>query len=131
MLLVDRAIVTYKGCWALAGGYVDVDIDTCTDSTAHRKLKEETGVEPAYLEQLQSFSGADREPRGDSVTLAYYALVGYQLVSSSVHTVDDAKCWGIASLAGLNLHLIISLLLKAHYIECSKNRYTVCYPFTA
>ncbi|MEM5529659.1 NUDIX domain-containing protein [Gammaproteobacteria bacterium AS21] len=113
VLLVDRAIAPYKGCWALPGGYVDVDIDTCTDSTARRKLKEKTGVEPPYLEQLQSFSGADRDPRGYSVTLAYYALVGYQLVSSNVHTVDDAKWWDIASLADLNLAFDHQLIIES------------------
>lgn len=126
VLLVDRAIVPYKGCWALPGGYVNVDIDSCTDSTARRKLKEKTGVEPPYLEQLQSFSGVDRDPRGYSVTLAYYALVGYQLVSSNIDTVEDAQWWSIDSLVELNLAFDHQFIIeKALYRVQQKSLYSM------
>jgi ADP-ribose pyrophosphatase YjhB (NUDIX family) len=36
---------------------------------------EKTGVEAAYLEQLGSFGGARRDPRGWSVTNVYFALM--------------------------------------------------------
>jgi len=70
----DRA--PFKGAFALIGGYVHVDEDANLDATARRVLVEKTGMRvPPYLEQLCTFSGADRDPRGWSLSVAYYALV--------------------------------------------------------
>ena len=68
VLMVKRANEPFIGSWGLPGGFVDVDSDTNTDVTALRKLEEKTSVAPQYLEQLRSFSGIDRDPRGFSVT---------------------------------------------------------------
>lgn len=91
VLMVRRANEPFIHQWGLPGGFVDVDIDQSTDETALRKLKEKTSVAPQYLEQLQAFSSACRDPRGFSVTLVYYALVAEQEVSCHIDTVDDAK----------------------------------------
>ncbi|MBO9489802.1 NUDIX hydrolase [Endozoicomonas sp. G2_1] len=91
VLMVRRANEPFIHQWGLPGGFVDVDIDQSTDETALRKLKEKTSVAPQYLEQLQAFSSAYRDPRGFSVTLVYYALVAEQEVSCHIDTVDDAK----------------------------------------
>jgi 8-oxo-dGTP diphosphatase len=42
-----------------------------------RELREETGVAPSYLEQLFSFGGPHRDPRGPVVTIAYFALLNH------------------------------------------------------
>ena len=70
---------------------MDVDSDTNTDVTALRKLEEKTSVAPQYLEQLRAFSGIDRDPRGFSVTLVYFALIAAQDVSSHIDTIDDVQ----------------------------------------
>ncbi len=92
VLMVKRAELPYRGTWGLPGGFIDIDLDQNTDMTARRKLAAKTGFEPNYLEQLQVFSGLERDPRGFSVTLAYYALVAYQAVASNIETVEMA-CW--------------------------------------
>ena len=69
----DRA--PFKGAFALIGGYVHVDKDANLDATARRVLAEKTGMRAPYLEQLCTFSGPDRDPRGWSLSVAYYALV--------------------------------------------------------
>jgi 8-oxo-dGTP diphosphatase len=102
VLMVRRANEPFADRWGLPGGFVDVDKDDNTDMTARRKLAEKTGLSPRYLEQLQVFSGINRDPRGFSVTSAYYALVAHQPVQPSIDTVEQAKwisLFGLKSLA--------------------------------
>lgn len=92
VLMVKRAEPPFYGCWGLPGGFIDIALDENTDATAQRKLIDKTGLKPNYLEQLQVISGANRDPRGYSVTLAYYALVAHQNVEPKIHSVETA-CW--------------------------------------
>lgn len=63
------------GRWALPGGFVNVAKDKTLLDCATRKLKEKTGVSAPYLEQLGSWGGAARDPRGWSTTHAFFALI--------------------------------------------------------
>jgi ADP-ribose pyrophosphatase YjhB (NUDIX family) len=65
----------FPGAWALPGGFVDIEKDPDLEACAARKLKEKTGVSSSYLEQLGSWGGAKRDPRGWSATHAYFALI--------------------------------------------------------
>ncbi|WP_374538043.1 NUDIX hydrolase [Chitinimonas taiwanensis] len=65
----------YRGQLALPGGYVHVDVDVSAEATAFRVLKQKTGLAPRYLEQLCTFAGPDRDPRGWSVTISHVALI--------------------------------------------------------
>jgi len=73
VLLIRRAFEPFKGQLALAGGYVQED--ETTEQAVLRKLKDETGVDLDYLEQLYTFSDVERDPRGRTVTVAYYGLI--------------------------------------------------------
>lgn len=75
VLLVKRASHPQQGRWGLHGGFIDMEKDESTRATALRKLTEKTGVSPSRLEQLDTFSGAKRDPRGWSLTIARYALI--------------------------------------------------------
>lgn len=78
VLLVQRpggADEPFPGLWALPGGFVDIDRDADLEACARRKLREKTGVASPYLEQLGSWGGAARDPRGWSATHAYFALL--------------------------------------------------------
>lgn len=103
VLLVKRANQPFIDHWGLPGGFVDINKDTSTDQTALRKLKEKTNVSPFYLEQLESYSGHERDPRGFSVTLVYFALVPEQAVSTHIETVDDVKWIEVNSLNTLSI----------------------------
>lgn len=76
--LVRRDREPYRGQLALIGGYVHTEEDEDTGATARRILSEKGGIAIAYLEQLYTFSGKVRDPRGWSLSVAYYALVGEQ-----------------------------------------------------
>ena len=65
----------FPGQWALPGGFVDLKSDKDLQACAQRKLLEKTGVASPYLEQLGSWGGAARDPRGWSATHAYFALI--------------------------------------------------------
>ncbi|MFM2275238.1 MAG: hypothetical protein RL211_1110 [Pseudomonadota bacterium] len=65
----------YPNAWALPGGFVDVTRDVSLESCARRKLLEKTGVKSPYLEQLGSWGGVSRDPRGWSATHVYFALI--------------------------------------------------------
>ena len=65
----------HPGAWALPGGFVDVELDADLVGCALRKLREKTSVKSPYLEQLGSWGGATRDPRGWSATHAYFALI--------------------------------------------------------
>ena len=67
----------FPGQWALPGGFVDVLLDDGLRACALRKLREKTAVESPYLEQLGSWGGRLRDPRGWSVTQVYFALLPF------------------------------------------------------
>jgi 8-oxo-dGTP diphosphatase len=78
VLLVQRPIDVedpFPTLWSLPGGFVDVVEDEDLESCAKRKLKERTGVEASYLEQLGSWGSRLRDPRGWSATHVYFALM--------------------------------------------------------
>ncbi len=73
--LLERDREPFRGCLALPGGYVHVDEDLDLTDVALRMLCSKTGIRPRFLEQLQTFGSADRDPDGWSVTVAYYTML--------------------------------------------------------
>lgn len=102
VLLVQRADTpenAFPGMWALPGGFVDVDRDESIEACARRKLKEKTGVETPYLEQLGSWGGVSRDPRGWSATHVYFALIPTEHVDlKNGAYAGDAKWFGLNGL---------------------------------
>ena len=73
VLLVERGLEPFKGCWAFPGGFMEMDEDA--ETGARRELSEETGFDAAAIEQFGTFTEVGRDPRGRVITIAYYALV--------------------------------------------------------
>jgi len=91
VLLVERASQPQQGRWGLPGGFIDIEQDDSTRTTALRKLTEKTGVLPSWLEQLDTFSGPHRDPRGWSLTVAWFALISWVACAPHIASVSDAK----------------------------------------
>jgi len=81
VLLMRRGAKPFAGKWALPGGWIHVEEDGDLEAAARRVLEDKTGVETPYLEQLQTFGNATRDPRGWSLSIAYVALISAEEVS--------------------------------------------------
>ena len=87
VLLIERGIEPFAGKWALPGGFVSPE--ESLEDAAIRELREETGVENVFLEQLYTVGDVKRDPRERVVTVAYYALVNLQ--EHAVEAATDAN----------------------------------------
>ncbi|OQW94947.1 MAG: hypothetical protein BWK79_04110 [Beggiatoa sp. IS2] len=81
VLLIKRGFPPFQGEYALPGGMLRIGIDDSLEAAAIRELIEETGVKNQYLEQLYTYGNPYRDPRGWTVSVAYFALVS----TSEVH----------------------------------------------
>ena len=72
ILLIERKNEPYKGCWALPGGFLE--IDESIEEAARRELQEETNLQNITLEQFHVFSKPDRDPRERVITVAFYGV---------------------------------------------------------
>lgn len=73
VLLIRRKHGPFADCWALPGGFVDMD--ESLEAAARRELIEETGVEAASLIQIGAFGDPQRDPRGRTISVVYLARV--------------------------------------------------------
>lgn len=86
VLLIKRKNHPFKNCWAIPGGFVDIDENI--EDAVYRELKEETNIDNVYLEQLYTWGDVNRDPRMRVVSTSYMALVNKE--SLSVKAGDDA-----------------------------------------
>lgn len=73
VLLIKRGFEPEARKWSLMGGFIRPEEDL--DQAANRILKQLTGLEGVFLEQLQSFGDPKRDPLERTVCVAYYALI--------------------------------------------------------
>lgn len=78
-IFIGRGIVLVKRKnpplgWALPGGFVNEGESFL--SAVKREVQEETGLEPDFIRQLQTYSDPARDPRGHFVTTVYIAFGG-------------------------------------------------------
>lgn len=86
LLLIRRASFPYKNSWALPGGFAQKEENIL--ETARRELREETGVEDAYLRPFDIFSDKGRDPRGWIISHGFLALIDGE--KYRVHEGSDA-----------------------------------------
>lgn len=94
VLLIKSDLPEFRDKWSLLGDLVGLGEDL--DSASYRVLKERTGLENVYLEQVHTFSAIDRHPAGRVVSTAYFSLVNvkhYHLLQNDNelhwHAVSD------------------------------------------
>ena len=100
VLLIRRKRPPFEGAWAIPGGFVE--IDETLEAAARRELQEETGLTGIALEQLYTFGDPGRDPRGRSITVAYFAAI--PTASPNARAGDDAAeagWWSIYNLPPL------------------------------
>ena len=73
LLLIQRAFEPEKNKWSLMGGFIEPN--ESTDEAAARILKELTGLEGVYMEQMQVFGETKRDPIERTISIAYFAFI--------------------------------------------------------
>lgn len=96
----DSGSKVFSGDFSLPGGFVHTNEDVNLVNSAIRVLKEKIDFRHSiYLEQLEAFSGVNRDPRGWSVSIAFCAIIPF----SEVSTNENVKWVSISEVSGLNL----------------------------
>jgi 8-oxo-dGTP diphosphatase len=96
VLVIKSDLKEFEGLYSLLGDLINPQEDL--ESASYRILKERTGLDDVYLEQVQAFGTIDRHPSGRVITIAYYSLIDIknhklQLSHNELHwhSVNDIK----------------------------------------
>jgi 8-oxo-dGTP diphosphatase len=96
VLLIKSDLEEFSGLYSLLGDLIKPDEDL--DAASYRILKERTGLDDVYLEQVHAFGSIRRHPSGRVITIAYYSLFDTRHHKLKVdnnelhwHTVNDIK----------------------------------------
>ena len=73
VLLIRRGGFPYQGCWAIPGGFVNMD--ETVEEGAKRELEEETGLKGVPVFPYGTFSDPDRDPRMRVITVGHLAFI--------------------------------------------------------
>lgn len=98
LLLVRRGGEPFKGCWALPGGFMEMNesIEQC----AVRELEEETGLKVAEsdLHLIGVYSAPGRDPRGRTVTAAYATTLADDRQAQAGDDAAEVRWWPLNAL---------------------------------
>jgi ADP-ribose pyrophosphatase YjhB (NUDIX family) len=100
VLLVKRAHEPEVRRWALPGGIVKPGGDASLEEAANRVMRSKVSVDIPHLEQVRTFSGPDRDPRGWSVSVLFWALLPYDQITALVRDKVETLGWVDASNPG-------------------------------
>ena len=96
VLLIKSDLEEFSGKWSLLGDLIDPHEDL--DTAPYRVLKQRTGLDNVFLQQVGSFGNVNRHPSGRVITTAYYSLINIRnhhlkISDNEVHwhAVDDIK----------------------------------------
>jgi 8-oxo-dGTP diphosphatase len=73
VLLIKSDLEEFAGLHSLLGDLIRPDEDL--DTASYRILRDRTGLDDVYLEQVHAFGSIDRHPSGRVITIAYYSLI--------------------------------------------------------
>ena len=99
VLLIQRGAEPFKGCWAFPGGFMNMD--ETTEECAIRELEEETGLKLSVLHQIGAYSRVDRDPRGRTITVAYFAIIDSPVAVNGLDDAAKAVWWPLSDLPHL------------------------------
>lgn len=99
LLLLKRNFEPAMGEWSLMGGFVK-DEESVNDA-AKRVLKELTGLEDVYMEQVAVFGEVDRDPGERVISVAFYALININDYNRELVRKNNAFWININELPGL------------------------------
>lgn len=89
LLLIQRGFAPEKKKWSLMGGFVQHE--ESLDNAANRVLKQLTGLENVFMEQLHTFGDPNRDPAERTIAVAYMALIDIQKYEQQLSQDFHAK----------------------------------------
>lgn len=114
VLLVKRGEEPFTGQWALPGVLLRTDLDDGLKEAALRALDDKAQVKAPYVEQLQTFSGPNRDPRGWSISHAYICLLPPEKIHLKAgRGTEEAKFFTVDEALGMDLAFDHQEILKA------------------
>jgi ADP-ribose pyrophosphatase YjhB (NUDIX family) len=99
LLIYPRGFEPSKGSWSLLGGFVQNG--ESSDAAAKRVLKQTTGLENIFMEQVQVFSNVDRDSEARVISIAYYALLRIVEQDEACVREHGAQWWPIEEIPNL------------------------------
>ncbi len=73
VLTIKSDLKEFQNLNSVLGDFVNPTEDI--DAASYRILKERTGMDDVYMEQVQGFGHPSRHPSGRVITIAYYSLI--------------------------------------------------------
>jgi 8-oxo-dGTP diphosphatase len=89
VLLIKSDLKKFESKWSLLGDLVNNHEDL--ENAAYRVLKDRTGMDDVYLEQVSAFGEVGRHPAARVVTIAYCSLINIQHHKLKIH--DNELHW--------------------------------------
>ena len=83
LLVIQRGFEPYKGKWSLVGGFVQEN--ESAEGAASRVLKELTGLDGLYMEQLHAFTAIDRDAVERTISIAFFSLIDIQKYKKQIN----------------------------------------------
>lgn len=99
LLLYPRSFEPAKGSWSLMGGFVNDE--ESSDDAAKRVLKQTTGLQEIFMEQVATFSNPERDPEARVISISYYALIRIDEHDEMCVREYGAHWWPITKLPDL------------------------------
>ena len=96
VLLIKRGGEPFKDCWAIPGGFMEMN--ETTEQCAVRELKEETSIVISDLHQIGVYSKVDRDPRGRTISVAYLAITDKTQIAVGQDDAAEVKWWPLTAL---------------------------------
>ncbi|MBQ6964454.1 MAG: NUDIX hydrolase [Bacteroidaceae bacterium] len=99
VLIHQRPYEPAKGELSLIGGFVQTD--ESVDASAKRILKEFTGLDNVYMQQLATYGEIERDPGERVISIVYYALINVDNYDERLSKIHNAKWVDIDNLPTL------------------------------
>ncbi len=99
LLLIKRGFEPEKGRWSLMGGLMKRD--ETIDHAASRVLKELTGLENVYMEQLCTFGEVERDPVDRTLSVLYSSLIDINRYTQQINQDYHAEWFPLKKLPSL------------------------------
>ncbi|MCR9015638.1 NUDIX hydrolase [Aquiflexum gelatinilyticum] len=99
LLLIQRGFAPEKEKWSLMGGFLQPE--ESLDEAAKRILKQLTGLQDIYLEELKSFSRPNRDPIERVIAVTYVALIDIKKYQQQINDDFHARWFPMKELPQL------------------------------